>query len=117
MKIKREEKSESQVVRDICRYLDATWMRGRYSVTDVSGSHFFKHGHLGRRGWPDICGCIPGSGRFLAIEVKGLHGHVSDAQKDTLGRLDRAGGLVILARCVDDVARKLDPVLALYRGV
>ena len=109
-----KEKSESQILSAICTYLDSTWIRGKYSVTDMSGNHYRRHGRLGRPGWPDISGCIPGKGKFFAIEVKGIYGRVSDAQKEVLGGLARAGGLVILARCVEDVAKRLDPLLAEY---
>ena len=46
-------------------------------------------------------------GRFLAIEVKSAKGKVSDAQYAFAKTVTDAGGLCVLARSVDDVARAL----------
>ena len=46
-------------------------------------------------------------GRFLAIEVKSATGKVSPAQYAFAKTVTDAGGLCVLARSVDDVARAL----------
>lgn len=60
------------------------------------------------RGHPDIEGIIPNSqGRLFAIEVK-KESKLSDIQKEVIGKLERAGVLVILAHNVSDVISLLD---------
>lgn len=54
-----------------------------------------------KKGTPDIFICW--QGRFVAIEVKSPKGVVSDAQVERLGEIDRAGGIAIVARSVQDV--------------
>lgn len=46
-------------------------------------------------------------GRFVAVEVKTNTGRQSDKQKLWQRNVERAGGIYILARSVDDVTRAL----------
>jgi urease accessory protein UreH len=55
-------------------------------------------------GWPDITAILPPGGRTLAIECKrAIGGVLSYEQAETLDRIHRVGGLVVIARSVDDV--------------
>ena len=58
-------------------------------------------------GMADIVGMLPG-GRFLAIEVKSEEGVVSKEQREWLNRLRCHGGLVVVARSVEDVQKVID---------
>lgn len=53
-------------------------------------------------GTSDILGVH--EGKMLAIEVKTATGRVSTAQKLFLDRVSKAGGISIVARCLEDVA-------------
>jgi hypothetical protein len=64
---------------------------------------------LGRAGWPDITGVLPG-GKFLGIECKARHGgRQSDEQKEIQQRIESAGGVYVLARGEADLVRALSP--------
>jgi Holliday junction resolvase len=54
-------------------------------------------------GIPDILGCL--SGRLIAIECKapGKKSRATPAQRDQLKAIAAAGGVAVLADCVDDV--------------
>lgn len=47
-------------------------------------------------------------GKFMAIEVKSATGKVSPAQKEFLEKVGKAGGIPIVARCLEDVANILE---------
>jgi hypothetical protein len=68
-----------------------------------------------RRGWPDICGCLPG-GRFFGIEVKSACGRLRPAQIGVLRAIAAAGGLALVARRLETVMRVLEPLLGVSRG-
>jgi hypothetical protein len=60
-------------------------------------------------------GCQPGicdriaihNGRFVAIEIKGPKGVISPMQRDFLEKVEKAGGLSIIAKSPDDVIKAL----------
>lgn len=60
---------------------------------------------FGIPGQPDIFAII--QGRFVGIEVKTVVGKQSKDQKNWQRNCERAGGLYILARSVDDVRAAL----------
>jgi hypothetical protein len=62
----------------------------------------------GRRGVPDWKICH--RGRFLAVETKTPVGRTTRLQRHELDRVQRAGGLAIVARSVDDVRQALDAI-------
>lgn len=72
----------------------------QYGVCNPGGSDLI--------GWrsvvvtPDMVGTR--IARFMAIEVKGPRGAPSDHQQAFLDAVDRAGGLAMVARSVEDVA-------------
>lgn len=93
---------ESDIVRAICDYLTARrvfWWR------DASG-HTRGRKLNGKRGIADVCGIY--RGKPLAIEVKRKDGALSVAQFNWLESFKAAGGVVILATSVDDVAAGLE---------
>jgi len=57
-------------------------------------------------GCADILGQLA-DGRFLAIECKRRTGRLKPAQAAFLETVNRAGGLGIVARCIEDVAAEL----------
>jgi hypothetical protein len=67
-------------------------------------------GPIGAKGRPDLEGCFSdqsGRGRFLSIEVKTGTGELSADQREHKRRIERAGGIFIEARSVDDVQERL----------
>ena len=53
------------------------------------------------RGVPDIFACI--DGRFFAFEVKRVDGVVSAIQKATIRMINRAGGVALPVKTLEDV--------------
>ena len=66
------------------------------------GDRFIRYG---LKGQPDIFLIL--KGRFIGIEVKTRTGRQSEAQMQWQRNCERAGGLYILARSVDDVEFRL----------
>lgn len=64
-------------------------------------------GPMSTKGISDILGALPG-GRLLAIEVKMPGKKPTALQQRFIDAVNRAGGLAIVARCVDDVAVAID---------
>lgn len=58
-------------------------------------------------GSSDLIGIRQSDGRFVAIEVKSERGKVTDAQAAFLACVERAGGIAIVARSVEDVREAL----------
>lgn len=58
-------------------------------------------------GWPDITGCLPQCGRFIGVECKSAKGRQTEAQLHTQVRIERNGGLYILAHSVDELIEAL----------
>ena len=65
-------------------------------------------GQYGMSGLPDIICCI--NGIFVAFEVKTNTGKLSELQKIAIRRIKEAGGVVFVARCLDDVKSILSEV-------
>lgn len=59
------------------------------------------------RGVSDIIGCIPKTGRFLAIEVKQPGGKATAEQQQFIEMINAAGGLAFVAHSVDEVVALL----------
>lgn len=53
-------------------------------------------------GWGDITGCLP-CGRFLMVECKAPKGRQSEEQLRHQVRIEKMGGMYILARSIDDL--------------
>jgi len=107
--------TEAQIQHSILQYLGT--VRGGYFWRNNSGavktqykgrSGFLRFGKVGSA---DIIGVL--RGRFVAIEVKGRKGKVSDEQRDFITNIDRCGGYAIIARSLDDVIALVDRIKAL----
>lgn len=72
---------------------------GAVKVSRANGSSGFIK--FGTPGSADIIGIY--KGRFLAIEVKGPKGELSDEQIIFLKRIENEGGISIVARSLEDV--------------
>ena len=59
------------------------------------------------RGVSDIIGCIPKTGRYLAIEVKRPGGKPTPEQQQFIDTINGAGGLAFVAHSVEEVESKL----------
>ena len=60
------------------------------------------------RGVSDILGCLPPTGRLLAVEAKVKPNRPSDDQEAFLANVQAAGGLAIVAYTLDDLIGALD---------
>jgi hypothetical protein len=101
---------EGAVVKACLEYLQ---LRGIYAYRQNTGAAEYtdKTGKkrmvkYGKPGASDIVGVMPG-GRFIAVECKALNGRLSDFQRQFLEDIDRMGGLAVVARSVDDIARAM----------
>lgn len=56
------------------------------------------------KGHADLKGMLVG-GRYFECECKSSNGELTDEQAERLARINRAGGLGFVARCVDDVLK------------
>jgi hypothetical protein len=59
------------------------------------------------RGVSDIIGCIPKTGRFLAIEVKRPGNKPTAEQQQFIDTINGAGGLAFVAYSVEEVSFRL----------
>lgn len=60
------------------------------------------------KGWPDLFGIIPNSpGKMFCVEVKS-ETKLSREQTEMLAKLEAAGCLVIVAKCLEDVTYFMD---------
>ena len=77
------------------------------SLLKVCGIYHYKqHQGLGSTpGIADIIGIY--KGKYLAIEIKGEGGRISDKQKAFIDRVNTEGGLGFFAWSVDDVVKNL----------
>lgn len=100
--------TEHQTQNAILQYLTVkkvfAWRNntGAMPIDAPGGRRFIR---FGAKGSPDIMAILPPNGRFLAIEVKGPRGVLSDAQKEFLSAVQNRGGYTIVAKSVDDVER------------
>lgn len=75
------------------------------------GAYYFKHhgNQFSQVGVPDIIACY--KGKFIGIEVKNETGKTSPLQDANLKRINDAGGIGIVARCVKDVSKIIDNII------
>lgn len=83
---------EKTIVNGIMRYLKT-----------LEGCFAFKEhgGFYGTAGIPDIICSY--KGRFVAFEVKTENGKATELQKATIEKINKAGGIALLVRSVQDV--------------
>ena len=60
------------------------------------------------RGVSDIIGCLPKTGRFLAIEVKRPGNKPTAEQQQFIDIINDAGGLAFVAHSIEEVQTKLE---------
>lgn len=98
---------EGKIQLDILKHLRQRnvlcWRNQTQGIRDKTTGAYYSNPYV-MRGCPDILGVMPdGSGRILGIEVKTPKGRQSADQILFERRLQRAGGVYVLARSVDDV--------------
>jgi len=81
---------ESQIQRQIIEYLNS-----------VNSCWIVKVVTSNKNGVPDILCCY--KGRFIGIEVKTDRGKTTPIQDLQMSRIRKAGGVTLVARCVEDV--------------
>jgi len=91
--------NESELKEDIKQYLKSI---GAFWSMVKGGAH-------SKNGDPDMVVCI--RGLFVGIEAKSWDGHQEPIQKMRQKQIERAGGIYILARSVEDVSRVLDKLI------
>lgn len=81
------------------------------SYLKSKGAYYFKHhgNQFSQVGVPDIIACY--KGRFIGIEVKNETGKTSPLQDVNLKMINDAGGIGIVARCVEDVSKVIDSII------
>ena len=81
------------------------------SYLKSKGAYYFKHhgNQFSQVGVPDIIVCY--KGRFIGIEVKNESGKTSPLQDVNLKMINDAGGIGIIARCVEDVSKIIDNII------
>lgn len=81
------------------------------SYLKSKGAYYFKHhgNQFSQVGVPDIIACY--KGKFLGIEVKNETGKTSPLQNVNLKMINDAGGIGIVARCVEDVEKVIDNII------
>lgn len=72
--------------------------------------------NLGNEGMSDILGFHRLTGRFIAIECKQQGERITDKQRDFLDTVERAGGIALIAYSVEDIASRLEVIMALNRN-
>ena len=94
---------EQQIQRTILDYLRwrgiPCYKHQNAGIRKPDGSYIPTH----TRGVSDIIGCLPKTGRFLAIEVKRPGVKATPEQLNFLETIKQAGGLAFVAHSVEDV--------------
>lgn len=80
------------------------WRNNSGALPDRSG-RVIRYGLVGS---PDILACY--RGRFLGIEVKAKDGKQREAQVNFQRALERAGGVYVVARSVDDALSAIEAI-------
>ena len=98
---------ESEVLRQCMAYLYA---RRIFCWRNNTGAAKTEDGRFVRFGLPgasDIIGILPG-GKLIAVECKRTSGKVSPQQQAFLDRVEREGGVAVIATSVEDIIRRLE---------
>jgi len=82
------------------------WLRSQPQTWAVK----YHGGPYSEVGVPDVLACV--EGRFLAIELKGAGGRVAPIQAVQIGRIDKAGGVALVAYSLTDVQDAVATMLA-----
>jgi hypothetical protein len=92
------EKATQKAILDYLSYKHVFHYRNNTGSFQTPEGGFYRFGMLGS---PDIV-CVV-KGRYIAIEVKDIKGVLNDNQKTFKELLEKAGGLYVVARSLDDV--------------
>jgi len=113
---KHAEPPESDIQAAVLKYLVVTplvaWAQrfntGAHVIESrkANGGKSRRFVHYAFPGCSDILGQLA-DGRFLAVECKSRRGRLTAEQATFLETVNRAGGLGIVARCVEDVQDEL----------
>ena len=93
---KKKEKSEKLIQIEIMRFLEKIGC----SADIISNTGY------GKRGIADIIGCMA-DGKYIAIEVKRANGKVTELQDMWLKIKKSRGGIIMVAKSVEDVKERL----------
>lgn len=76
----------------------------------IKGLFFWKeHGGMyGTGGVPDIICCY--KGKFIGLEVKAPDGKLTPLQEATIGKINKAGGIALVVRSVDDAKKIIENI-------
>ena len=100
--------TEKDTQKAILQYLEAKkvfhWRNNSGAIqSEYKGkSRFMRYGYSGS---PDIIAVV--GGRFIGIEVKDIKGKMNPNQEIFKENLEKAGGLYLLAKSIDDVMKIL----------
>lgn len=98
---------EQQIQKQILDYLRyrgiPCYKHQNAGIREPDGGYIPTH----TRGVSDIIGCIPKTGRYLAIEVKRPGGKPTAEQKQFIDIINEAGGLAFVADSIESVKSKL----------
>lgn len=83
------------------------WRHNVGAAVDTTPGRPKRYVQFGKAGQADILGMLE-DGRFLAIECKSTSGRLTRSQLEFLNRVNLGGGVALVARSVEDVARVLD---------
>lgn len=101
--------TESDVVRQCLDYLNLqgilAWRNNSTGIYDPTRKRF--RAFQGLRGTSDILGCLPKSGRLLAVECKKPGGRLSEHQRHFLQLVGAANGLALCVSSLDDLIAAL----------
>ncbi len=87
------------------------WRNESNGTYDSRGGFYRKKGKFFVCGRPDVEGILSPRGMWFGIEIKTARGIVSDAQKEFIYRIQNAGGLIWVARSLDDVISVMAPYI------
>ncbi len=99
---RKNKKPEGNIKKTIMAWLQAHNIPAWNNATGAykMGDSYIRYGAIGSA---DIMAILPPSGRSVHIEVKSATGTQKPAQKRWQAMVERAGGIYILARGIEDV--------------
>lgn len=106
--------SEAEIQKEILKALGArddvrVWRQNTGAARRRGGGPLVRFGLPGQA---DILGLLVPSGRFLAVEVKTPTGRLSPDQRRWGAAIERAGGLYVVARSVEEAVAAVETAQA-----
>jgi hypothetical protein len=102
---------ETDLKRAVLNYLQLQYPTGLFWVGNA-GMRFAEHKgkrraiKLGPTGSPDVAGILPPHGRYIGVETKIKPNTQTAAQLAWQNAVEQAGGIYILAYCIEDVMKR-----------